>query len=201
MKTKRTLTLTLSLARQGRGETTRQSPLPACGGAGPRDAAVVCGKGSSSIPEFGQHPALETAQHGGLRLARGKPGKRCAVGVEQGLVRIVARQQAQQKFVDIETAHQRRRRPALVARLAHSAEIRVPSSADAVQVSRSGWNASNTPRSIEPRAPRAARQQPHAAEPARERLDDEAGLLVRIGVQHESRLVLGAALHRAPHYR
>ena len=52
-----------------------------------------------SIPEFGEHPALETAQDPrlgrGTLLAGGERHERFTIRVEQRFVRIVARQQSQ----------------------------------------------------------------------------------------------------------
>ena len=60
-----------------------------------------------SIPELGQHALLETAQdRGDAARAPAQARQRLAVDVEQGLVRIVARQQAQQQLVEVEAAHQ-----------------------------------------------------------------------------------------------
>src|SRR6185503_9244786 len=153
-----------------------------------------------SIPELGEQALLEAAQDRALLRSGGKAAQRFAVEVEQELVRIVARQQAQEELVQVEAAHQAassqrldRARPFggdEVAELARAA----PAQAQRVEGKEHAAHRRARPA-------RAARDHRDAAVGAREGLHDEAGFHVRVRVQHVAGLVVYASFHPYPNWR
>src|SRR5689334_2040492 len=157
-----------------------------------RGAGVDIVRKCKAVAELRKEAHLETAQHGSLRgwfRVRRQLAKSRRVLREQSRMRVFARQQLQQQFVQVETAQQRR--------AARQREAAAPIGLDQrLELPRAG------PRQCErleclqhaaklrARSLRALRDHRDAPEPLGERLDDEARLLVRIRVQDERRLVV-----------
>src|SRR5205085_5181258 len=71
-----------------------------------RRAALRLAVEKRRIAELGKQPLLEAAQYRGIGILCREPREGIAVGVEERLVRIFARQQAQDELVQVEAAHE-----------------------------------------------------------------------------------------------
>ena len=144
------------------------------------------------VAQLRQQPQLEAPQHRALlrgRRRRAQRGQRVVVVAEQRRVGVFARQQLQQQFVQIESAQQRRaarkRQAATPFRLEQRLELAGPRPRQRDRLERLQQAARLGPRPLG-----AARHHRHATVSGGERLDDQAGFAVRVGVQHERRLVV-----------
>src|SRR6476646_7512431 len=128
------------------------------------------------VPELGEQTLFEPAQDDGGIAGAAQAGQGFPIGIEQRLVRIVARQQPQHELVQVEPAHERASREGQQRARPFGrdqvAELRRSTPGDAQGLEREQHAAHRRARPSRP-----PREQRHAPEAPREQLDDEARLL------------------------
>ncbi len=146
-----------------------------------------------AVAELLQQGKLEAAQDDLLRLPRGQRTQGVAVGPVEGRVRIFPRQQAHQQLVGVVGAQQRLTAEQRLATLPFGADEGLHL-ATAAPVDQERLEGHQHAASCAHRPPRALGHQAQPAMVAAEDLDDQAGLAVRVAVQHEARLLVDALL-------
>ena len=151
------------------------------------------------VTELGQEAYFELAQYRRLRRTGGQP-RQCRFVVAKELwVRVFARKELQQQLVQIKAAQQRRPRDQRQTAAPLGSEQR-SQLAGAGPGQGQRLECLQDPAQLGARSPRAARDQRDAAVLRGQRLDDQAGLTVGVGVKDERGLLVAPVarlFHRA----